>query len=112
MRFARFCRGTSIIWRSARSWWPILPPDGRNDVVTLGAYIGDSGCAAALAVDGRVVSAVSDTSGNHARGHSALPSACVEQILRLSGLNACNISSVVLAEEGPPAEHHERAAAF
>jgi predicted NodU family carbamoyl transferase len=81
-------------------------------MVTLGAYIGDHGCAAALAVDGRVVSAVSDTSGHHARGQRALPSACVEQILGLSGLNACDISSVVLAEDGPPAEHHELAAAL
>src|SRR5258706_16467390 len=112
MRYGPSCRGISITWRSGRSWWPILRPDGKNDVVTLGAYIGDGGCAAALAVDGRVVSAVSDTSGHHARGQSALPSACVEQILRLSGLSACDISSVVLAEEGPPAEHHERAAAF
>jgi predicted NodU family carbamoyl transferase len=76
-------------------------------VVTLGAYIGDSGCAAALAADGRVVSAVSDTSGHHARGQGALPSACVEQILRLSGLNACDVSSVVLAEDAPPADNHE-----
>ena len=81
-------------------------------MVTLGAYIGDRGCAAALAVDGRVVSAVSDTSGHHARGRRAVPSACVEQILGLSGLNACDISSVVLAEDGPPAEHHELAVAL
>ena len=81
-------------------------------MVTLGAYIGDGGCAAALAVDGRLVCAVSDTSGHHARGQGALPSASVEQVLRLSGLNACDISSVVLAEDGPLAEHHELSAAF
>src|SRR5258706_1673557 len=111
MRFARSCRGISITWRSARSWWPILRPDGRDDVVTLGAYIGDGGCAAALAVDGRLVCAVSDTSGHHARGQRALPSACVEQVLSLSGLNACDVSSVVLAEDGPPAGNHEFAPA-
>lgn len=76
-------------------------------MVTLGAYIGDRGCAAALAVDGRVVSAVSDTSGHHPRGQRALPSACVQEILGLSGFNARDISSVVLAEDGPPADNHE-----
>ncbi len=81
-------------------------------MVTLGAYIGDRGCAAALAVDGRVVSAVSNTSGHYARGRKALPSAWVEQILNLSDLDACDISSIVLAEDGPPAEHHELAAAL
>jgi len=81
-------------------------------MVTLGAYIGDRGCAAALAVDGRVVSAVSDTRGHHARGQRALPSACVEQILGLSGLNACDITSVVLAEDRPSTDDHERAVAL
>lgn len=81
-------------------------------MVTLGAYIGDRGCAAALAVDGRVVSAVSDTTGHHADGRGTLPSGCVDQILHLSGLDACEIGSVVLAEDGPPAEHHALASAL
>jgi len=71
-------------------------------MVSVGVYTGERECAAAVAVNGRIVAAVNSVTARDSVHLHGTPLACVERAFAVAGMSAGDIDTIVVASDTPP----------